>query len=163
MDGVYRHYFSCPISDDDVEIFGIPRGTADGQQTWECLAILVAIDIWACHWKQDRIVLQVRGDNVGALALLIKMRPGSPKIAIIARELALRLVELSFPPDAVHTPGLAHKVADLLSRVHAPGAIGDSDTVVHPALAQAARTEVPVRSKAWYRAYIDEPDNAWQE
>ena len=80
--------------------------------------------------------------------MFIKMRPGSPKIAIIARELALRLVELSFPPDALHTPGVAHKVADLLSRVHAPGASGDSNAVVHPALAQAARTEVPVRNKA---------------
>ena len=120
-DGVIKHDFACPISDEDVAIYDMPRGTPDGQQIWECLAILVAIDIWSSIWQQYRIVLKVNADNVGALTLLIKMRPGSANIAIIARELALRLVDLSFPPDAVHTPGVAHVIADRLSRVHAPG------------------------------------------
>ena len=65
--------------------------------------MLIGIDVWSAHWKQNRIVLKVRGDNVGALTLLLKMRPSSPSMAIVSRELALRLVELSFPPDAVHT------------------------------------------------------------
>ena len=56
-----------------------------------------------------------------ALTLMVKMRTTSSTIAIVARELALRLVELSFPPDAVHTPGISHVIADKLSRVHAPG------------------------------------------
>ena len=62
--------------------------------------------------------MKFRGDNVAALVLLIKMRPktgadGTPKMAIIACELALRLVDLSFPPDAEHTPGVSHKFADV--------------------------------------------------
>ena len=118
-------------------------GSCTGQQLWECLAILVAIDIWANEWSQSRVVLKVRGDNVGALMLLIKMRPSNPKQAIIARELALRLVELSFPPDAVHTPGIAHVVADELSRIYAPKGSGIVSNTIHPALEHAIQTQAP--------------------
>ena len=106
-----------------MQLLGVERGTSIGQQVWECLAVLIAVDLWSYFCRQDRIQLKVRGDNVTALTLLIKMRPdkNSPAMGIIARELALRLVELSSPPEAVHTPGVAHVIADRLSRVHAPG------------------------------------------
>ena len=80
--------------------------------------------------------MKVRGDNVGVLTLLIKMHPTSPTMATIARELALRTVELSFPPEAIHTPGVAHVIADKLSRVPAPGGSGQCKDI-HPALAMA--------------------------
>ena len=156
IDSAYAQYFSCPISDYDVNLFGVPRGSADGQQIWECLAVLVAMDIWTRRWQQHRIILKVRGDNVGALTLLIKMRPASPTIAIIARDLALRTVELSFPPEAIHTPGVAHVIADKLSRIHAPGGIGHCKDI-HPALAMATETPVPDRKPEWYRALHREP------
>ena len=121
--------------------------------------MLVAIDIWASYWQQSRIILKVKADNVGALTLLIKMRPGSTKIAIVARELALRLVELSFPPDALHTPGVAHVIADRLSRIHAPGSASKqpgewngSPASCHVALSEATETLVPTRDRSWYKA-----------
>ena len=117
------------------------------------LGALVAVDIWTHLWKQSRIIRKVRGDNVGAVTLLAKMRPPTPTIAIVARELALRLVELSFPPDAEHTPGVAHVIADRLSRVHAPGGSGVVESSIHPALANAPRTDTPRRNPDWYRAY----------
>ena len=153
INGCITKFFACKLSDDDSRIFKEDlNGSCTGQQLWECLAILVAIDIWACEWSQSRVVLEVRGDNVGALMLLIKMRPSNPKQAIIARELALRLVELSFPPDAVHTPGIAHVIADELSRVYAPKGAGIVTNTIHPALEQATQTLVPKRNEAWYRA-----------
>ena len=90
----------------------MPIGEAKGQQLWKALAILVAIDLWAKEWLQQRVVLKVRSDKVTALTLLTKMRPPIPTIAIVARELAMRLVDMSFPPDAEHTPGLGHVLAD---------------------------------------------------
>ena len=78
------------------------------------------------------MVLKIRGDNVGALFLVVKMRPANAKQAIIARELALRFVELSFPPDAIHTPGIAHVAADELSRVYAPKGSGIVNNSIHP-------------------------------
>ena len=153
IDGKITNFFSCNLSDDDVRIFDEPLdGSPKGQQLWESLAILVAIDIWASRWTQSRVVLKVRGDNVGALTLLIKMRPANAKQAIIARELALRLVELSFPPDPVHTPGIAHVVADKLSRVFAPEGAGVANNKIHPALKHAAETQAPMRNEEWYRA-----------
>ena len=118
---------------------------------------MVAIDVWTTQWQQDRIVLKVRGDNVGALTLLIKMRPATPALAIVARELALRLVELSFPPDAVHTPGVAHVIADRLSRVFAPGGAGSVSKDLHPALKCAVPSPIPARDRRWYRALSPEP------
>ena len=115
IDGIVKKFFACQLSVDDARIYDEKLdGSCTGQQLWECLAILVAIDMWAKEWSQSRVVLKIRGDNVGALFLVIKMRPANAKQAIIARELALRLVELSFPPDAVHTPGIAHVAADEL-------------------------------------------------
>ena len=117
----------------------------------------MAVDAWAKLWQEERIVLKVRGDNVGSLTLLIKMRPSSPTLAIIARELALRLIELSFPPDAVHTPGVAHVIADKLSRIYAPGGDGKASPELHPALHDASETQLPVRNRSWYKALAPKP------
>jgi hypothetical protein len=152
VNGCITHYFACPISEEDQSIYSMASGIADGQQLWECLAVLVAIDVWSTQWQQDRIVLKVRGDNVGALTLLLKMRPATPTLAIVARELALKLIELSFPPDAVHTPGVSHVIADKLSRVFAPNGGGCVGPHLHPSLKDAIHTPVPVRCRSWYRA-----------
>jgi hypothetical protein len=158
VDGEVREYFTSPISAADIAKYGYAIGDAAGQQLWEALAILVAVDLWASYWSQQRVILKVKGDNVAALVLLIKMRPktgadGTPKMAIVARELALRLVDLSFPPDAEHTPGVSHKFADMLSRVTAPlENDGQRDGILpddaHPAMLQSARVETPPRGRA---------------
>ncbi len=101
--------------------------------------------------------MKVRGDNVGALTLLIKLRPPSAAQAIVARELALHLIEISFPPEAVHTPGMSHVIADQLWRINAPGSSQDAKLPLHPSLAGAVRTEVPARPRHWYRTLISEP------
>ena len=87
------------------------------------------------------------------------MRLGSSRIAIVARELALRFVELSFPPDALHTPGVAHVIADRLSRVFAPGGASKqpgewngATASCHVALVGATETPTPTRDRAWYKA-----------
>ena len=88
---------------------------------------------------------------MGALFMVIKMRPPDAKHAIIAREMALRLAELSFPPDAIHTPGVAHVLADRLSRVFMPGGTGRVDSSIHPALTHSELTTVPIRNSDWYK------------
>ena len=104
----------------------------------------------------------MRVDNVGALTLLIKMRPANSKQAIIARELPLRLIELPFPTDVVHTPGAAHIVADKLSRIFAPGGSRPAiNAHIHPALARAKETTAPSRDATCYRGLVmDESEPA---
>ena len=89
--------------------------------------------------------------------MLIKMRPDNAKMAIVARELALRLAKLSFPPDAIHVPGISHQIADLLSRVYQPGKAVVLDETAHPMLKGAVRIEVPNRDNSFYKALLHEP------
>ena len=152
IDGAITHYFGSPVTSEDEKKYGFAIGDSNGQQIWECLAILVALDVWAHLWSQQRVVLKIRGDNVGALFMVIKMRPPDPKHATIASEMALRLAKLSFPPDAIHTPGIAHVLADRLSRVYMPGESGRVDSSTHPALAQSEVTKAPKRNSDWYKA-----------
>ena len=93
--------------------------------------------------------VKVRRGNIGALTMLIKMRPSSPKLAMVARELALRLVELSCPPDAVHPGSTA-------PRAFAPGGGGEVHQRLHPALVNTTQTTVPARTRSWYRTYAEE-------
>jgi hypothetical protein len=157
IDDTITHYFSCPVTPDDASIFDHEIGSSTGQQVWECLAVLIGVSIWSDQWRHDRINLRVRGDNVGALTLLIKLRPSSTALAIVARELALHLVEVSFPPEAVHTPGVSHVIADKLSRVYAPGGSQVVSSCIHPALANAVHTQVPERPRSWYRTLSADP------
>ena len=122
----------------------------------------MAIDLWSDQWLTDRVVLKVRSDNVSALTLLTKMRPPPARdddghrvpnatMAVVARELAMRLVNMSFPPDAEHTPGIGHSIADRLSLVHAPTGTGIVSTDLHPALVTVQETIAPVREPGWCR------------
>ena len=72
-------YFATAISEQDINKFGMVIGEARGQQLWDALAILIAIDLWTKEWHRERIVLKVRSDNVAALTLLTKMRPPPAK------------------------------------------------------------------------------------
>ena len=72
-------------------------------------------------------------------------------MAGVARELAMRLVHVSFPPDAVHTPGVGHIIADRLFRAFSPTAEPCELRFLHPALLHAAEDEAPLRLEHWYR------------
>ena len=84
--------------------------------------------------------------------MVLKMRPKTDKMVIIAREIALCLVHYSFLPAVDHTPGVAHVIADALSRIYDPSKPEAQDILQHPALAQAVLTEVPIRTPTYYKA-----------
>jgi CRP-like cAMP-binding protein len=151
--GKVTKYFACAVTEDDLTIFAIERGSCNGQQTLEALAILVALRLWYHPDDAKRLNLSVRGDNVGSLTLLLKMRPSSSSQAIVARELALLTARAAFPPRVVHTPGIAHKLADLLSRVHDPHkSVRLEDLHL---LVQAERAQCPPRPRAYYTTLED--------
>ena len=80
------------------------------------------------------------------------MRPSTGQQAFISREIALIASQAAFPPAVTHTPGIAHKLADSLSREL------DANTdhvAAHPALADATKTEAPLRPRSWYKALAD--------
>ena len=149
IDGQITKYFRSKVSASDRRIFGLVEGSCEGQQILESLAILVAIRLWLPS-SQERIQLTVRGDNVGSLIMVIKMRPKSPQQAIIARELALCFAKFSFLPAVYHTPGVAHVLADRLSRYWDPSKPDSSSILQHPAIAQAVESVAPERDESYY-------------
>ena len=129
---------------------------------WEALAVLVAIDLWGSKCLLERVLLSVKSYNVSALTLLTRMRPSSAHdehgnrvpnttMAVVARELAMRLVHVSFPLDAVHTPGVGHIIADRLSRVFTPASDPCELRHLHLALLHAAEDQAPTRTVRWHR------------
>ena len=149
-DGRIINYFASSVSDHDVRIFGLERGSCTGQQILESLAILIAVKSWIPA-TGERVQLTIRSDNVGALTLVIRMRPKSAKLAIISRELAMHFTNFSFMPSVVHTPGIAHVLADKLSRLDDPSLSDAQDILNHNALRSASRTAVPTRDESYYK------------
>ena len=139
-------HFSSPITNADEKVFSFTIGSPDGQQTREALAILVALRLWQPIVLDKRVVLKITGDNVGALMLTSRMRPSTPPQAIIARELALLFSDSAFIPDIVHTPGVAHVVADGLSRMHEPS-VQDATIAQHFALANSTERNTKPRTR----------------
>ena len=122
INGMIDAYFSCPLDAYDEHAFQRQVGDAAGQQTWECLATLtlIALRLWGQSWKVRGCVLHVRADNVTTLTLVLKMKASTraPGITRIALELSLDLGDCSYYPQVLeHTPGVANKLADTLSRM----------------------------------------------
>ena len=70
VDGIPRHSISDCISPDDEDIFKYRTGDPKGQQTWECLAMLIALCGWRDWWMRDSVQLHIQGDNLGMLSLV---------------------------------------------------------------------------------------------
>ena len=120
-------WFASELSDFDFKFFNFERGSPDGQQCWEALAASVALRLWKSRWRSQRVRLNVRGDSVAMLTLLIKFKAParSRSLGVIAREIALDVAEAAYAPDVtVHIPGIANKTADVLPRLSSPSTPG---------------------------------------
>ena len=149
--GALLEYFSSPLTAADARKFQVEIGSDEGQQTWEALAMLVALRHWGgAHWQRSRCTLEVAGDNMSALILLTDLKNKSRSINIVARGLAFELGDSLYRPDIVtHIPGLSNKLADYLSRLMAP----DGPPVARPAaLDHAEQTSPAARTPSWYLA-----------
>ena len=131
-------WFAVGISPVDVCVLGLPIGTSEGQQAWECLAALYAMRLWAPQWQHDKLALHLKGDSVAMLSLVLKMQPPShsKSLGILAREIALDMSEAVFEPHVLsHVPGVANCIPDSLSRRFMPKY---AHTWVCPAVLSAA-------------------------
>ena len=91
-------WFASEISAEDVQILDIEKGSSSSQQVVESLAALVALRHWSDRWSRSRVQLQIRGDSVAMLTLLLKMRPptSSKALGVIGRELALDIANACY-------------------------------------------------------------------
>ena len=142
-------YFWESLTDIDFQRFGFARGDAAGQQTWEALAILIALRLWSGRWKKKRVVLTVRSDSVSALVILLKFKTKGVMPGLIAREIALDVGESVYRPQVIsHLPGIMNVVADKLSRF---AQTGSSGTSLPSVLDGATRWIPPPRDDRYFR------------
>lgn len=121
VDGWLVGWFAVAITAFEEKLFGHVIGDASGQQTWEALAILIGLRLFKQFWVKNRATLEVRADNVTALAMLTRMRAKGQGVNLVARELALDLSDGCFRPDVCcHIPGITNKCCDALSRLFQP-------------------------------------------
>ena len=114
----------------------------------------MALRVWKQVWQQRRTVITVRGDSVAMLTVVLKLKPtDAPSLGLIARELALDLAEATFAPEirAHHLPGVANKLADVLSRRHMPCSSAWS---VPSCLLNVPEASTPIRDETFYRTLV---------
>ena len=60
-DDAIQEYFGCSITEADQHILGAQKGTCEGRQVWEALAVLCALHMWST--RQDRQRSSARDDR----------------------------------------------------------------------------------------------------
>ena len=89
----------------------------------------------------------MRTDNISALTLVCRMQTSAPRLALIAREIAMDIARSIYSPDLVaHIPGIANAAADALSRVASP-----SPPSLPAYLTPELATKPPPRNSSWWR------------
>ena len=143
---------ASPITQDVENFLGVERGNENCQQVLECLNMLVALRTWKNFWRKERVRLEVRSDNIGALTLVMSLKGGSKAMNQVARELALDLGDAAYRPDIVtHTPGVASSIADTLSRKFSP----TKPFCIPTVLENVPEIFPATRDKFWWRSLDD--------
>jgi hypothetical protein len=151
INGKFESYFTDALTEEDLSKYGFARGDCKGQQTWECLAVLVALRLWFSHWEHKRVCLRIRSDSTTALQLLLTLRASGRGPVLIGKELALDLARGSYRPNvSQHLPGVANAGPDALSRLTQPGA----GKIIPSYLAGVQQAHPPFRGPAYYLATL---------
>ena len=80
-------YFSDVITPEDKEVLKVKQRDHKGQQSYEGLALLVAVRLWSSLWRPRRVRLMLGSDNVSALSIAFKGH--GEGVNLLAREYAL--------------------------------------------------------------------------
>jgi hypothetical protein len=148
VDGKLQSWFATAFTVVDERAVSLVFGTSTCQQVAEALAILFGLRAWLSAWQDKALRLEVRSDSVTALSMLARMQTSSPHVGVVAREVALTLSSACVRPCVIaHTPGVANKLADALSRRYQPGAAWQRPAAV----ALIAECILAPRDASYYR------------
>ena len=143
-------WFATRVEQFDFEAMQI-SDTQDSQvqQALEAFCMLVALRQWHSTWRLIRSALTVKGDNIAALSMIVKMQPKSMTLGVIARELALDVAIALYAPTIVaHIPGVVNRTADSLSRRYAPS----KTTWEVPGYLRDTPELIRRRNRTWWRS-----------
>ena len=141
-------YFADDITEVDAEHLGHAANDQSGQSTFEAFALLVASRVWSHLWRQRRVRLSLRSDNLGALAVFSAIKGAAGGMNLVAREFALDCGDGAYEPEVIaHLPVVVNATADVLSRKNDPKY---RDTWVPPATLLHAKRVTPLpRTHSW--------------
>ena len=148
-DGVPVEWLESAITATDERILGVSIGSCSAQAAFEALAIVAALRAWASIWRNTKLAVMVRSDSKAALGALCKAT--SPAVAVnrVARELGVDVAWSRYGVEVwTHVPGKLNTWADILSRLHQPGA----HVKVPGELAHIDGTVVQERTLGWWAA-----------
>ena len=152
VNGAPHEYFSDPISQEDVDRFGITVGSPKDQALLETIALLIAVRLWKVIILRQVWTVTVRTDSTAAMGAACRLRSPDPRMNTVIREMALDLAEGLYELDFFeHVAGVLNELPDVLSRWAQPG-VGET---VPRALAQAARKTPERRVDSWWAAAQD--------
>jgi len=117
LKGVPVEFWETAWTEEDAKELGYELYDPAGQTAWEYLCILLTLILWAPRFKAEGLALL--GDNLAALTGAISLR-GKNRLTRITRELTCRKVKGAWHFAAGHLPTEENKIADALSRMHAP-------------------------------------------
>jgi len=149
--------FADRVTKADQDRLGIVIGDPAGQALLEGLAILVAVRLFAAQarWNKGRAAaLGVKSDSKAALGAAIKLCSKEELLNAIGRELSY---DQSVGDYQIwlyeHTPGVANKTPDWLSRLFQPGV-----REPRPLALTGVRIHTPpAREDGWWRTWNDPP------
>ena len=140
IDGVLQSWFTTAFTEVDEQAVGLAFGSSTCQQVAEALAILFGLRAWLSAWQDKAPRFEVRSDSVTALSMVARMQTSSPHVGVVAREVALTLSCACVRPCVIaHTPGVANKLADTLSRRYSQAWLGSTPQRWHSLLSASCR------------------------
>ena len=81
IDGQIVSWFASSLSPTDRSTLTLQADpSSSDQQVLEALGMLVALRVWSMHWRDSRVQLAVRTDNVVTLTMVTKMQPHSVRL-----------------------------------------------------------------------------------
>ena len=115
--------------------------------------MLVAVKLWSSLWKDKRVSLCLKTDNLGALYVLSSFSGSTHSINLIAREYALFMADGAYAPETLtHIPGITNTIADILSRRNDPQY--RENWKPPEFLASAKRVYPPIRNDSWWLSRV---------
>ena len=146
-------WFAQEWTDSDAEIFGATLGDPAWQAEWELIALLLAVDAWIAHLRDQRALL-VQLDATAALYTAARGAGRTPVMNAIAAEIALRMESAGATAIPEHLCGTLNFECDALSRL-------SQGADLPPALTTVSRIKTRTLGAnfflAWPRAALKKP------
>ena len=136
-------YWHRRWSNDDFELLKVRKGEPSGQAALEAYTLLISVATWSKVLGQAQGALHVRGDALGVLYNMLRLKSKDPVLNAIAGELAHLVSPLGLDIRAAHVWSERNDICDKLSRMK------DGEACKIPELQQAVRVKRPTTPRFW--------------